>query len=91
MQLGTEVDLGPGYTGYIVLDRDPAPPTDMGTSAPTLFGRTFKLVVQGSWLLQNGHTKYGSQFTDAGRTACLRKPRPVCTLCGETVAHLSNC
>jgi len=32
MPLGTEVGLGPGL---VVLDRDPAAPTEMGTTAPT--------------------------------------------------------
>jgi len=33
MPLGTEVDLGPGYT---VLDRDPAPPKRGHSSSPLL-------------------------------------------------------
>jgi len=35
MLLGMEVDLSPGN---IVLDGDPAPPTERGTAAPPLFG-----------------------------------------------------
>jgi len=34
MQLGTEVDLGPSD---IVLDGDPAPPTERGTAASPTF------------------------------------------------------
>ena len=48
--LGMEVDLSPGD---IVLDADPAPPTERATP------------------------KYGSQFMDAGRAACVRKPWPI--------------
>jgi len=36
MPLATEVDLGPGH---IVLDRDPAPPTARGTTAPPPLSR----------------------------------------------------
>ena len=34
MSLGTKVGLGPGH---IVLDGDPAAPTEMGTAAPAHF------------------------------------------------------
>jgi len=48
MALGTEVGLGPGH---IVLEGDPAPFTERGTAAATLW-RMSKLVVHGSWLLR---------------------------------------
>jgi len=41
MPLGTDVGLGPGH---IVLDGDPAPPTEKGTAAPLHFSADFPLV-----------------------------------------------
>jgi len=38
LKLGVKVGLGPGH---IVLDGDPAPPTETGTVAPPLFGHVY--------------------------------------------------
>jgi len=104
MQLGTEVGLG---RGHIVLDGDPALPTERATAAPTFEIYVRRLVNRGRCLLwPNGWMDQAATWY-RGRP----RPRPHCVrwgpsppkgyssprhfsahvYCGKTVAHLSYC
>ena len=83
LPLGTEVGLGPGG---IVLDRDPTPPTERGTEAPT-FRPTLLWHGRPSQQLLNGQT---DKHTDT-LIATLRTPiggdwRVIVTFVGYSIA-----
>ena len=94
MPLGMEVDLGPGD---IVLDGDPAPPTERAT-APPIFGPC--LLWPNGWMDQDA-TWYAVGLGQ-GDIVLGGDPAPpkrgtaaphflARVYCGQTVARLSNC